>query len=187
LFFSPKYSKKHVSRAGSVLVEGGASSDERSHAFGVLNHWRTCHAYPINTFQATLRSRLLKVCRSALVAQRLKRTPSIIKKLQLNPGMQLARMQDIGGLRAVVETVQQIRELESLFKKSRSSHELVREDDYISTPKDSGYRSLHLVCRYKSTSSPEYNGLCIELQIRTKLQHAWATAVETIGTFLDQA
>jgi hypothetical protein len=32
-----------------------------------------------------------------------------------------------------------------------------------------------------------YNGLSLELQLRTRLQHAWATAVETMGTFLGQA
>lgn len=187
MFNSPQYSKKHINRAGNVLVAASASPEEREHAFDVLNHWRTCHAYPINTFQSTLRSRLAKVCNTALVAQRLKRTPSIIKKLQLNPGMQLARMQDIGGLRAVVNNISQVRHLENMFKNSRSAHELIREDDYIESPKVSGYRSLHLVYRYLNNLSPQYNGLCLELQIRTKLQHAWATAVETIGTFLDQA
>jgi hypothetical protein len=34
---------------------------------------------------------------------------------------------------------------------------------------------------------PDYDGLCLELQIRTKLQHYWATAVETMGTVLGQA
>ena len=32
-----------------------------------------------------------------------------------------------------------------------------------------------------------YNGLQIELQLRTRTQHAWATAVETVGTFLGQS
>jgi putative GTP pyrophosphokinase len=31
------------------------------------------------------------------------------------------------------------------------------------------------------------NSLFVELQIRTRLQHAWATAVETIGTFFNYA
>ena len=31
------------------------------------------------------------------------------------------------------------------------------------------------------TKKTDYNGLLIELQIRTLLQHAWATAVETVG------
>ena len=32
-----------------------------------------------------------------------------------------------------------------------------------------------------------YRGLQIELQLRSRRQHAWATAVETVGTFLGQS
>ena len=42
-------------------------------------------------------------------------------------------------------------------------------------------RSLHLVFRHANTRHPESNGLRVELQIRPLLQHAWATAVETLG------
>jgi len=44
-----------------------------------------------------------------------------------------------------------------------------------------------LIYRYKNNRNPDYDGLRLELQIRTKLQHTWATAVETMGTFLGQA
>lgn len=44
---------------------------------------------------------------------------------------------------------------------------------------------------YMSTSTrertAEFNGLRIEIQIRSRLQHAWATAIETIDTFTNQA
>jgi putative GTP pyrophosphokinase len=186
-FAIPNFTRKQVSRAGAVLINPDASAVQQAEAMAILTHWRSCHAYPVNTFQATLRSRLKKVCQNALVAQRLKRTPSIIKKLQLNSGMQMARMQDIGGIRAVVETLGQVRKLEELYAGVGLTHELVRTDDYIRHPKESGYRSLHLIYKYRNPVNPVYDGLCIELQIRTKLQHAWATAVETIGTFLDQA
>lgn len=61
------------------------------------------------------------------------------------------------------------------------------EKDYISLPKDTGYRGVHLIYKYKNKKVESYDGLYIELQMRTKLQHAWATAVETIGTFLNYA
>ena len=96
-------------------------------------------------------------------------------------------MQDIGGLRAVVENIAQVRRLEALYKTGKWTHVLDDTDDYITNPKESGYRSLHLIYRYQNPKAEAYNGYYIELQIRTQLQHAWATAVETIGTFLNQA
>lgn len=55
------------------------------------------------------------------------------------------------------------------------------------SPKTDGYRGIHLIYRYVNQVTPDYNDLQLELQFRTRLQHAWATAVETMGTFLGQA
>jgi hypothetical protein len=47
---------------------------------------------------------------------------------------------------------------------------------------------VHLVYRYFSDKSKTaYNGLKIEMQLRSQFQHAWATAVETVGMFSGQA
>ncbi|MCS6472548.1 RelA/SpoT domain-containing protein [Burkholderia thailandensis] len=186
-FAVPEFTRKGITRAGVVLVDPEADAAALTNALALINHWRACHAYPINTFQATLRSRLKKICPDALVAQRLKRVPSIKNKLTRNPGMQLARMQDIGGLRAVVDSMAQIRMLRNLYIAGNLTHELVDEDDYIAAPKESGYRSLHLIYRYHNPAAEAYNGLCLEIQIRTRRQHAWATTVETIGTFINHA
>jgi hypothetical protein len=98
-------------------------------------------------------------------------------------------MQDIGGVRAILNSVKDVYRLAGQFRNSRFlEHELVNEKDYIDSPRsEDGYRSLHLMYRYKNRRAPAYNGLRLELQIRTKLQHTWATAVETMGTFLGQA
>ena len=101
--------------------------------------------------------------------------------------MNLARMQDLGGCRAVVNSVEKVRALVGLYEKSPIKHKLVGQDDYIAHPQASGYRGIHLVYRYYSDRSPTYNGLQIKLQLRSPLQHAWATAVETVVTFLRQA
>jgi putative GTP pyrophosphokinase len=77
--------------------------------------------------------------------------------------------------------------LEDAFRSSQFKHELVSSKDYLQAPKEDGYRSIHLIYRYVNNRAPEYNGLSLELQLRTQLQHAWATAVETMGTFLGQA
>lgn len=183
----PKFTRGDVNRAGEIFRDTSSSQTNTPWAAVVLGKWRAMHNYPINTFQATLRHRLKTIDKEALVAQRLKRIPSIIVKLRRFPDMQLARMQDIGGLRAVVSTLKQVEALYHNYKKTYLQHELVGERDYIARPKKSGYRSIHLVYRYKNNSAPKYDGLLLELQFRTRQQHAWATAVETMGIFLDSA
>jgi len=188
-FPTPQYSRTKVQRAGELLISenGFHDIDKWLDAFSIMSNWRACHGYPINTFQATLRTKLKKIDANALVAQRLKRAPSILNKLQRFPGMSLPRMQDIGGLRAVVTTLNQLKRLHKNYKETNFTHSLVAEFDYVQNPKPSGYRSIHFVYKYKLRNPSPYDGLLIELQARTKLQHAWATAVETVGTFLEHS
>lgn len=101
--------------------------------------------------------------------------------------MRLTQMQDVGGCRAVVETIDQVYALRDQYRRSKSLHEFVTEDDYIAKPKISGYRSLHLIYRFRSNGHPQYNKLMFEVQLRTRTQHAWATAVETVGAVIGQA
>jgi putative GTP pyrophosphokinase len=172
-----------------LLAKGDASFQENARAIRLANKWRACHAYPINTFQATLRSKLRNYSCDSIVAQRLKRMPTIIDKLRRYPHMQLTTMQDIGGVRAVLESMKDVKRLVQEYKEhSRFRHELVDEKNYILLPRsEDGYRSHHLVYKYRNIKNPAYDGLRVELQIRTNLQHIWATAVETMGTFLGQA
>ncbi len=190
-FPHPAHTKSEINRAGETLIDSSASPDERTHALEVLSNWRACHGYPVNTFQKTLRDRLKKIGSSALVAQRLKRLSTIEDKLKRQEHMKLSTMQDIGGLRAVVKTLEEVRKLESLYVSSgkQFQHELVtnRIKDYINSPKMDGYRSIHLVYKYKNRLHPQYDGFSIELQIRTRLEHVWATAVETMSIALKQA
>jgi ppGpp synthetase/RelA/SpoT-type nucleotidyltranferase len=188
-----KNSKNKINKAGNRLVEflngnGSIKDREVMLALSVLRNFRTCHTYPVNTFQSTLRSKLQKIDPNSIVAQRIKRLPSTVSKLLRFKGMQLARMQDIGGLRAVVGTIDQVHKLsKSYLTSKRLKHELCNHKDYIEKPKPSGYRGIHLVYKYVNPIRSDYDGLYVELQIRTRLQHIWATAVETMGTYLDQS
>lgn len=184
----PKFSRGAVDQAGEALAIG-ASDAQTAEAEEIISNWRACHAYPINTFQKTLRDRCRKFASESIVAQRLKRTPSIIEKLRRYPDMKLSRMQDIGGLRAVVPTVAEAHGLFSSYAEGtgRLKHVLVNQKDYVLEPKHTGYRGYHLVWKYAGLSERAYDGLRLEMQIRTRVQHAWATAVETAGTFLKQS
>ena len=68
------------------------------------------------------------------------------------------------------------------------AHRIYGEDDYTADPKKSGYRSLHLKLEYVPSNELEkvYESCRIELQIRTRLQHSWATAVEAVGLFRNE-
>lgn len=158
---------------------------------GVFDNFRALHAMPLNTFQALLRTRIVRLgIKGFIVAQRIKRKPTILDKLHRFADMQLKRMHDIGGIRAILPSIKELEILKDLYldKSQKLSHRLVRIDDYIQKPKESGYRGVHLVFSYH-TSHPEkrdYEGLRIEMQMRTELQHIWATAVEIFEAFMGE-
>lgn len=184
----PPESKNKINKAGRILVQERSSPADAAWAIDLAERWRACHAYPINTFQATLRAKLRGYGGEPIAAQRLKRMPTIIRKLKRYPAMKLTTMQDIGGVRAILGSLSDVYALASQYQEGgRFQHELITHRDYVQEPRDEdGYRSVHLVYSYRSRRAPAYSGLRVELQIRTGLQHAWATAVETTGTFLGQ-
>jgi ppGpp synthetase/RelA/SpoT-type nucleotidyltranferase len=204
------YSKGRIDRAGRELVALSQMPEpnyddfsavyerleKREEEIKVLDNWRACHAFPLQVIKMTLYRRAKKIDPDALVAQRLKRRPSIEIKLRDNPNMKLSQMQDIGGCRAVLSNIYNVRELAKIYKEAHAKSPKNRSDwdgsddfDYIARPKPDGYRSIHMVFRFQSSSDEHaiYNGQRIEVQIRSKLQHLWATAVETAQLFTGQA
>jgi hypothetical protein len=185
----PEFPKNQVDRAGKILITESLDDARLEAALQIINNWRASHYYPLNTFKVTLRRKSQEVDRDRLVAQRIKRLSSIDLKLRRFSSMQLSQMQDIGGCRAIVGSLQQVEGLVKKYETSDLKHALNDKDDYVANPRTSGYRSVHLIYKYLSDKQAPsiYNGLSIEVQLRSRLQHAWATAVETVGTFLQQA
>lgn len=176
----PKYSKSEINKAGSIIADPSSSKEDRDNALIILNNWRAAHAYPLQVICSNLRLRNP----NAIVVQRLKRLDSITGKIERFPDMSLYRMQDLGGCRVIVDSISQVYEAVNRYKKSRIRHILKREYDYIQNPKNSGYRSYHMVYQFQSDKTETYNkNILIEIQFRTKLQHIWATAVEMMGIY----
>lgn len=176
----PKYSKSEINKAGSIIADSSSSKEDRNNALIILNNWRAAHAYPLQVICSNLRLRNP----DAIVVQRLKRLESITGKIERFPDMSLYRMQDLGGCRVIVDTIDQVYEAVEKYKRSRIRHILKREYDYIQNPKESGYRSYHMVYQFQSDKKETYNkNMFIEIQFRTKLQHIWATAVEMMGIY----
>jgi len=189
-----KYSKKKTDLAGKILSKNKISEDEKNDAIEILSNWRAAHSYPMHIFKKRLKRVSEKIDKTSLSAQRLKRVPSIIKKLNRKydgkkTTMKLTQMQDIAGCRAVMKNVKLAKELYTdHYIKGDLKHKRVNEKDYITYPKEDGYRSIHLIYKYFSDKGKSiYNDLLVEVQIRSKLQHIWATAVETVGFFTGQA
>lgn len=184
----PKYPKSTVDEAGETLISDAVPSEVYDHALTIINNWRACHNLPLLHFRLWLNRLAQRVDPGCLIAQRIKRLPAIRLKLQLlQSRLKLSQMQDIGGCRAIVKNVQFVKLLVNRFKQSQAKHPLNYVNDYIAKPKKTGYRGVHLIYRFQSAKYTQHCGLRIEIQLRSRLQHAWATAVETVGIFTGEA
>jgi putative GTP pyrophosphokinase len=100
--------------------------------------------------------------------------------------MQLARMDDVAGCRLIFRDIKSLYAFRGEFHDARFDHKRrndVDKYDYIKVPKSTGYRGVHDVYEYnvRSEVGRPLAGLYVEIQYRTLVQHAWATAVEVVG------
>jgi ppGpp synthetase/RelA/SpoT-type nucleotidyltranferase len=180
------FSMRDVKRAGEVIAGELPWSPETEpkikEAFHIANNWRDAHAYPMRSIRYQLiwfmRHRNLE----GITAARLKRMQAIRRKLRRIPH-NMSQLQDLGGCRAILPVISDVHALVGMLR-DRSRHHLRAEDNYILKPKPDGYRSHHLMFSYRGRGETAiHNDRRIEVQIRTRLQHSWATAVETVGLF----
>ena len=165
-----------VNRAGQRIrriARGQESDSERvAAAIDTLVGFRALHAIPLQTATRGLRSAVTSERLPVQVSQRLKRVPTIIDKLLREPTLPLSRMQDIGGCRAILPTIPDIRAVQERLARPSRARELVAVSDYIEDPRDSGYRGVHLIMLYR--------GRIVEIQLRTPVMHEWAATVERL-------
>jgi putative GTP pyrophosphokinase len=162
-------SQKQVRAAAEGKRNVGDSRAELMEAIATIDWWRSEHAKPLSRVGANLRY-YAAVEGKPVVAQRLKKLPTMIGKLFREPGMKLARMEDIGGVRAVLPNQDACYRVASQIRKNWT---ITRFRDYVAEPKPDGYRALHLINRNR--------GRLIEVQLRTQLQDSWANIVEGIS------
>jgi len=176
------YSKNQIKKAWKILSNKKSLISDKLKARWILEFFRLEHIDWLRNFRKLL-ARKTEKFKNILISQRLKRTPSIVNKLKINKSMSLAQMQDIWWLRIVCNNLEDVYEIKKLVRNTEVQPNFKsnfrREDDYINTPKLSWYRGIHLVYHYDSKCF-------IEIQIRNKIQHAWATAVEVLWSYLKQ-
>ncbi len=110
---------------------------------------------------------------------RLKKPHSIIGKLQKKGVPEdilkaTEHLNDIAGIRVVCSYISDVYLIEEFLLK-QDDVTLVKRKDYIETPKENGYRSLHLVISIPVFLSSETKHVPVEIQIRTIAMDFWAT------------
>ena len=124
------------------------------------------------------------------IDSRLKSPASITEKLRrkgLPPTLEAAEanLNDIAGIRIVCNYLEDIYHVAELLTRQRDV-ELVSRRDYIENPKESGYRSLHLVIRIPVYLSSHTELVPVEVQIRTIAMDFWATLEHQLRYKSDQ-
>jgi len=112
------------------------------------------------------------------IQTRVKTPKSIIEKMlrknyPLNIETVKEKLDDIAGVRIICPYVDDLYMIASILT-GQDDIELIRESDYIKTPKPNGYRSLHLVVRVPVFLSKRTEKVKVEVQLRTIAMDFWA-------------
>lgn len=184
----PSFNYKHndVERAGSIIAADNIVFNDEipaeiRDAFLIANNWREAHMFPMRSIHASIIYYMRKNKLKGITAARLKRMQAIRRKL---PRIRLGldQLQDLGGCRVILPDIASVNALVQVLKDHLPS-DIDKENDYIAEPKKDGYRSRHVIFRFKRKQPTNYDGKRIELQIRTRSQHSWATAIEAVGLY----
>lgn len=185
------YTSGDVKRAGIALLETELDDSKLNDTLNVLTYWRNAHVQPLKQAEQLLLRYIFKVDKNAFLAKRLKRFDSIRKKLNYAKNknqqiMQLTNVQDIGGIRIVVTDLRKLKNIQKVLMNEVCFYEndkLIKFDNYIEKPKVNGYRGIHLISKFFNEYGDKRK---IEIQLRTRLQHSWATSLEIIDLFTQQ-
>jgi ppGpp synthetase/RelA/SpoT-type nucleotidyltranferase len=142
--------------------------EEALAGYRVMGRYRAAHAYPLK--KVTMGVRVMVATElgddAPRPGQRFKRMDRIIDKLRRYDTMRLSQMEDIGGCRVVLGSLDEVYAVVARLRRRWR----VGAVDYIAHPKPDGYRGVHVIERR--------DGCQVEVQVRTERQHGWAQAVE---------
>jgi len=163
-------SKAKIDKAGLALAGRQNVSEDEIYEFeDIFDEYRKSHLQPLSEMTLELQEWLSQYGSKYYIAQRLKRKPQILRKLN-RFSVRLTQLQDIGGCRIIVELNSDVERLINFLESKVAKQEplkLIRTTDYREKGRDdSGYRAVHLIL--------EKSGAKLELQVRSRIQHYWA-------------
>ena len=178
-------SKSQINRAGDYLAEavGMADADfvewydfkRNREARKIVSDYRAAHQRPLGNLSQGLRQIVrIETGENPLVSQRLKRVPRILRKLSRMGHSGLARLEDIGGCRAVLPDGDALDRVKAHVERTWETI-IVARRRVVQEPTAMGYRACHLtVLKFDRR---------IELQLRTQGQQEWADSIEATDSF----
>jgi GTP pyrophosphokinase len=172
-------SRSQVDKAGKLLRDWwrtpSDSEDEETFdddaltdAVAIALEYRRGFQDPLKKVTVGLRQFVERESTELIVGQRLKRTPQILDKLDRFGSMRLTQMDDIAGCRAILPGGAS--EITGVLRRIRRNWDVLKIDDYVKSPKNTGYRAVHVIVHR--------DGHSVEIQLRTPGQHEWAEGVE---------
>ena len=155
-------SKSKIDLLGEQLKQ--AATDGLALDVASLDAYRQSFSSAINDVQSLLLGANLRASTS-----RTKSTASVVTKLRRQKNTRLSQIQDIVGLRFVVDDLKQ---QEALMVELIGIFAGCKLQDRRLSPQY-GYRAVHLIVKV--------NEFLIEIQVRSQLQHYWAQYSEMIA------
>lgn len=113
------------------------------------------------------------------IKSRLKEPVSIRNKLERR-GLPMTiesieeNLNDVAGIRVVCSFIEDVYSLAASFL-AQDDVVLIKRKDYIASPKENGYRSLHLVVAIPIFLAHEKRMMKVEIQLRTIAMDSWAS------------
>lgn len=165
-------SREQINKLGGRLASDEPASEDDLH---LLEELVACHAYALELARPRVDSLAADLGTAPLhITHRAKTTQTIIEKLCREHTMALARVQDLAGIRIVGairfdEQDQLAAEIARLFPADPRAPKIV---DRRKEPSH-GYRAVHVVV--------SLDGITIEIQVRTLMQHVWADLMERLA------
>lgn len=174
-----EFSKNALIKLNRKLRESKTPSSE---ALCELQKYRLSHKELAKEVFDILVEQAKLINEEAICAFRIKRLDSIIRKVKrLEGSIELKSMGDIAGCRCILDSDD---EAYRLMRALKSHPKLTIEDEgvnnYIKHPKESGYKSIHMYVKMDG-----YGKRKVEIQLRSKVHHNWATFVEVLDTIYD--
>lgn len=165
-------SREQIKKLGERLACGDPISDDDLHA---LEELTACHMTALELARPRLNGLAESLGIAPLhITHRPKTTQTIIEKLRRHGDMSLPRMQDLAGIRIVgsFTFADQDRLSEEIARRFPPDPRVPKIVDRRINP-SYGYRAVHVIV--------SLDGVTIEIQVRTLMEHVWADLTERLA------